>query len=84
MHLSFLRSYNEYGFDFFLGVVVVVAMEISELITHVYFPGDHSLSLFAFVPLCSGRCEGIGAHSLFWLWTLGHWLWNLLLCMMAF
>lgn len=52
---------------FFLGIVVMVAMEISELITRVYPPGDHSLSLFAFVPLRSGRCEDIRAHSLFWL-----------------
>lgn len=49
---------------FVLGIVVMVAMEISELITHVYLPGDHSLSLFAFVPLPSGRCEDIRAQSI--------------------
>lgn len=38
MQLSFLLSYNQCGFDFFLGVVVTVALGISEIITHAYLP----------------------------------------------
>lgn len=66
---------------FVLGIVVMVAMEISELITHVYLPGDHSSP----VCLCSSTLGGvrISEHSLFWLWNSGPLTWNLLLWMMA-